>query len=127
MKIKELRIGNYLYLDNTIIQVINIGNNSINIIIEKNTHKITSLIPFTKLKPIPITSKILKQLGFRVWMTETRLIYRDKKDFYVKRKTNDYFIYHFTDNKHYQLHKILYVHQLQNIMYYLLDIDLTLY
>lgn len=109
MKTREFRIGNYIYAQDLITQVKSLSDGSIN----------NWINPEVNHSPIPITEEWLIKFGFK----QERLI-----SWIIYAEDNSLSLY-FDLVSHeviYGKTKLKYVHQVQNLCFILLDIELTL-
>lgn len=135
MKATELRIGNYLELDGSICRVETIDKSGGVVSVEEDSE----WIDWFQFSPIPIKEEWLLQLGFkyedrdlRYYSTKT---FGDHKEYWIEicfLPTGKHIIYLHTDNsaKHliipYPIYKdINYVHELQNVFYWLSKEELS--
>jgi hypothetical protein len=123
MKNQELRLGNLVYdhegVPRAVVQLDNHKSESSYVWVRINAKKI-NCYPISMVKPIPLTQKWILKAGFK----KTKI---DKTTAYVKdafcliKKGNGLYEIILLDN---HLHLINYVHQLQNLFFELMGIDI---
>lgn len=112
MKASELRIGNFIFLDEVkVVEVWGIEPNHNNIWVNKNKGASVIAENLKYLKPIPLTEEWLFKLGF---------IYNNEDEAYINRllwleKQGDKFGVWKGEYGNNHLRTITYVHQLQNL------------
>ena len=117
MSIHELRIGNYVLVDENVRQVSLIRNTTVSTIDTQTNNEVVSEYSFQRIQPVPLTNSILQQLGF---------VYHEYFKFWqlittgIRSEMNISPDYEVIDLKRKPaLEKLTSLHQLQNI-YFLL-------
>ena len=117
MSIHELRIGNYVLVDENVRQVSLIRNTTVSTIDTQTNNEVVSEHSFQRIQPVPLTNSILQQLGF---------VYHEYFKFWqlittgIRSEMNISPDYEVIDLKRKPaLEKLTSLHQLQNI-YFLL-------
>jgi hypothetical protein len=117
MSLHELRIGNYVLVDENVRQVSLIRNTTVSTIDTQTNNEVVSEHSFQRIQPVPLTNSILQQLGF---------VYHEYFKFWqlittgIRSEMNISPDYEVIDLKRKPaLEKLTSLHQLQNI-YFLL-------
>jgi hypothetical protein len=117
MSPNELRIGNYVLVDENVQEVSLIKNTTVSTIDAQTKDEVISEYSFQRIQPVPLTNSILQQLGF---------VYHEYFKFWqlittgIRSEMNISPDYEVIDLKRKPAHeKLTSLHQLQNI-YFLL-------
>ena len=122
MKIQELRVGNYIYENNKILQITD-GH---------NFDAVESWLEDTDfIKPILITEHILLKLGFKIGVNNYDCgnyhIISKFGEFYLRKSYKGGFYWGFDyDNEINNVNNVEYIHQLQNLYYVITGCELTI-
>lgn len=129
MDTNELRRGNAVLYDNKILIIENVHKNSVNLEIEKTTdskgdifYQVKDWINKDLITPLPLNRDTLKRLKFRQEIDSRYRLLDRRKTIFVNRHIDKYFLS--VNNSFNEIVELKNVHHLQNIVFYLLDIEL---
>ena len=131
IKTKDLRLGNYV-TDNSgfTMYVVGIYEDTVLLNFEGNEGDVWE-VNEEDIKPIKLTQKRLSKCGFIAnnnyeFPAFDEFIHKDNKWFGIGDFNNKYFIVNFLDQQLGCDHKLMYLHQLQNLFYELTQKELEI-
>lgn len=112
---KDIKIGNYFKVHNTIVVIHSITENYVTYFLHKDFRKVKDYFTtkIEDLKPLIIDNLLLFGFGESIYKNQ----YEYKSSNYILKKEQSYFELYFLDSF---IKRINFVHELQNL-YYLLD------
>lgn len=116
----DLRIGNIVHFFKDYMVVTSVFEKGINITVDPETNEIIRFVPFLFLAPVPITPEMLAALGF----------VRRKNTFVLNSLAAGELVVDYSFERywlrlgpHREVAQVVYIHQLQNLIYSLLRVN----
>lgn len=136
MKIQELRIGNYILMDETPATIVQFNPDNISFFtgfykIEPEDYEHPFSLDFDFAKPVKITKKLLIRLGFKIGSNENDCgdyhLLSKFGNFYLRPSYLDGYYWGFDDdNELNNQNPLKFIHQLQNLYYIITNDELIM-